>query len=110
MVLLKFKGLENLIMKYMLMLLALSITGCSKYDKGQAIADCTFLETKSVVGKVNFDEYYDSTAHSNYIFSCMHSKGYVNNLGLGANLGTGENCITLSTTSSCWNYSWRVFL
>ena len=75
----------------MIFVILLLLTGCTKYDKSQSIADCEF----DIATKMNVD-------HDNYIYACMNKKGYVFNFK--------DSCFNYRGMETCWNYSWRVFL
>ena len=71
------------------------ITGCSKFDRVQALHDCDFEATKKSLY---------SSEYKGYVRSCMTAKGYKFDF-------QREFCITVGEfIPDCWVYSWRVFL
>ena len=88
---------SSMITKITIILMCIFLASCAKYDRVQATNDCSFDEMKSE--RLNDSE----NRRANYILSCMSSKGYLYSFENGCNFD-------MFGISTCYKYTWRVFL
>lgn len=89
--------LNDMAKKMTIILVCIFLAACSKYDRVQAMNDCSFDEVKST--RLNDSEH----RRDDYNLACMSSKGYAYSFENGCNF-------EMFGDSSCYKYTWRVFL